>query len=71
MKRTTLVRGAVFVFTMFSLATAPAFSADLRSRQSGSWSAKETWDAGRYLRKATASSFEPGMWSATMWIRRK
>ncbi len=51
MRPTNFLRSAAFAFTLFWLAAAPAFSADLRSKQSGPWSAKETWDAGRTPQK--------------------
>ncbi len=35
----------------FALCAGPVFSADLLSKQSGPWSGKETWDAGRVPQK--------------------
>ena len=51
MRLTSLFRSVAFASALLFLAAAPAWSADLYSKQSGPWSAKETWDAGRAPRK--------------------
>jgi hypothetical protein len=51
MRLISAFRTLALTVAVLAAATAPAAAADLRSRQSGAWTARETWDAGRAPQK--------------------